>query len=93
MQWKLSNMGIFGTKIIVLIMRCPYFRGRIIMYLLKLGLSQVSWLTNVSLFQRCPLREVPLYKFCRGLQGPFLVLEVFAKEGIVNRIRYLRHFW
>ena len=46
-QWNLSYMDTLGTKITVLI-------------------SEVSWtkssvlINEVSLFQRCPLREVPL---------------------------------
>ena len=50
-----------GPKIIVLISGCRFFRGRIICNYAKFGLSRVSWLSKVSLFQRCSLREVPLY--------------------------------
>ena len=86
-------MGIFGIKIMSWLVRCPYFRRKIII-IYKVG-TQLSVLINqVSLFQMCPSREVPLYKFCRGLQGLFLVLEVFAKEGIVDRVPVLKnHFW
>ena len=50
-----------GPKQLTWLVRCPYFRKRIICIYIQLELSQVSWLTKVSLFQRIPLREVPLY--------------------------------
>ena len=51
----LSSIDTFGTKIIG---EVSLFQGD---NNIMLGLSQVSWLTKVSLFQRCPLSEVPLY--------------------------------
>jgi len=50
-QWNPSNTETLGTNILSWFVRCPYFRGKIY---IKLGLSQVSWLSRVSLFQRCP---------------------------------------
>ena len=61
MQWNLSNADTLGTKIIVLISEVSLFQGENNMFYVKLWLSRVSWLTKVSLFQRCPLREVLLY--------------------------------
>ena len=57
-----TNPDPIWAKIIVLINEVSLFRGKNNMYLcVKLGLGQVSWLTKVSLFKRCPLREFPLY--------------------------------
>ena len=41
-QWDLSNTDTIGTKYLSQLMRCPYFRGRIICIYIKLGRGQVS---------------------------------------------------
>ena len=66
-QWKLSNMDTRGTKICVLISEVSLFQGEN-MYLYKVGTWSSVLINQVSLFQRCPLREVPLYFFDQTLQ-------------------------
>ena len=56
-KWNLSNTDTLGTKAIVLISEVSLFQGE---NNIKLGLSQVSWLTRCPYF-RCALRGVPLY--------------------------------
>ena len=58
LQWNLSNKDNLGTKNLSWLVRCPYFRGRI---LYKVGTWSSVLINQVSLFQGCPLREVPLY--------------------------------
>ena len=55
-QWNLSNTDTLGTKIIFLISDVSLFQGE---NNIKLGLSQVSWLTRCP-FQQCPW-DVPLH--------------------------------
>ena len=57
MQWNLSPLG---PKVIVLIYKVSFLQGEN-MYLYKVGTQSSVRLSKVSLFQRCPLREVPLY--------------------------------
>ena len=75
-----------GPKWLSWLVKCPCFKERIICIYIKSGLSQVSWLSKVSLFQRCPLREVPLYIFA----GHFLLaimLMKFATQIVCMWIR------
>ena len=53
-QWNLSNTDTIGTKVFVLISEVSSFQGKIKDIYIKLGLSQVSRLSKLSLFQRCP---------------------------------------
>ena len=54
-QWNLSNMDSLNWNL--KFVRYPHFRERTICIYVKLGLSQVAWLTKVSLFQRCPFKR------------------------------------
>ena len=66
LKWKqpriysVSNMDTLGTKIFVLISEVSSFQGDNNMQLYKVG-TRTSVLNNqVSLFQGCPLRGIPL---------------------------------
>ena len=61
-MWNLSNTDTLGTKIIVLISEVSLFEGENKMYLYKVGTQSSVLINQVSLFPRCPLREVPLYQ-------------------------------
>ena len=60
-QWSLSNTDTLGIKIIVLISEVSLFQGEKDLYLYKVGTQPGVLINQLSLFQRCPLREVPLY--------------------------------
>ena len=63
LQWNLSYADALGTKTIVLISEVSLFQGENNMYLYKIGAHDQSSvpINQLSLFQRCPLRGVPLY--------------------------------
>ena len=60
LQWNLSNTDTLKTTILVLIGEVASFHagGE---YSCKLGTQSSVPINQVSLFQGCPLREVPLY--------------------------------
>ena len=60
-QWNLYNTDTLGTKIIVQISEVSLFQGENNMYLYKVGTQLNVLINQVFLFQKCPLREVPLY--------------------------------
>ena len=60
-QWHLPNTDTLGTKIIFLISEASLFQRENNMYLYKVGTQSSVLINKVSLFQGCPLREVPLY--------------------------------
>ena len=58
--WNLSNTDTLGAKIIVLISEVSLFQRENNMYLCKVGTQSSVLINQVSLFQGCPLRGVPL---------------------------------
>ena len=54
-------MDTLGTKILVLSEMSSVFQGKNNMYLYRVGTQSTILINQVSLFERCPLREVPLY--------------------------------
>ena len=54
---------IWTPEITVLISEVSLFQGENNMHLYKVGTWSSVLINQVSLFQRCPLREVPLYLF------------------------------
>ena len=60
-QWNLSKTDTIGTEESVLIREVSSFQKLKCMQERDLGQENVSCLERVSIFQRCPFREVPLY--------------------------------
>ena len=78
-QWNLSSMDTLRTKTIVLISEVSLFQENT-----KLGLSQVSLLTKVSLFHRCPLREFALYTKRKCTHSHLPHMHCIAQHRIVQ---------
>ena len=72
-------MDTIGTKIIVQISEVSLFQGENNMYLYEVRTQSSILINQVSLFQKCPLREVPLY-YIPNWQIVLLVLKyrIFA---------------
>ena len=63
-------------KYLSLLVRCPYFRERIITHLYEVGTRSNVLINQVCLFQGCPLREVQLYNSIVHLTDPFSIQPV-----------------
>ena len=89
-QWKLSILDTLGTRK-CLIEMCPHFRGQYVKTILMFGMKQAVLIrgmsiSGVSVFQKCPNREVALFQECpyEGFHSiPFLIsttISVFVFE-------------